>query len=116
MINIVSKTIGKFIFNNDWFTTRLIRYKSSSIRIIYYHMISDSSNSFYFSNKGINFKVTNLEKKSKTKDIDTSLLEKELSLKLGLKLTISDKNNKGNIKIEYRTISQREKIIQKLKD
>lgn len=69
-----------------------------------------------FSNKGINFKVTNLEKKSKTKDIDTSLLEKELSLKLGLKLTISDKNNKGNIKIEYRTISQREKIIQKLKD
>ena len=69
-----------------------------------------------FSNKGINFKVTNLEKESKTKDIDTSLLEKELSLKLGLKLTISDKNNKGNIKIEYRTISQREKIIQKLKD
>lgn len=57
MINIVSKTIGKFIFNNDWFTTRLIRYKSSSIRIIYYHMISDSSNSFYFSNKGISRKI-----------------------------------------------------------
>ena len=56
------------------------------------------------------------KKEIKEKDADTVLLEKELSLKLGVKLTINDKNNKGNIKIEYRTISQREKIIQKLKD
>ena len=69
-----------------------------------------------FNKKDINFKLTEIEKKIKTKDADTSLLEKELSLKLGVKLTINDKNNKGNIKIEYRTISQREKIIQKLKD
>jgi len=69
-----------------------------------------------FNKKDINFKLTETEKKIKTKDADTSLLEKELSLKLGVKLTISDKNNKGNIKIEYRTISQREKIIQKLKN
>ena len=69
-----------------------------------------------FNKKYINFKLTETEKKIKTKDADTSLLEKELSLKLGVKLTISDKNNKGNIKIEYRTISQREKIIQKLKN
>ncbi len=48
------------------------------------------------------------------KDADTSLLEKELSLKLGVKLTINDKNNKGNIKIEYRNIDQREKILNKL--
>ena len=39
---------------------------------------------------------------------------KELSLKLGVKLTINDKNNKGNIKIEYRNIDQRENIIKKL--
>ena len=48
------------------------------------------------------------------KDSDTVLLEKELSLKLGVKLTINDKNNKGNIKIEYRNIPQRENIIKKL--
>ena len=51
----------------------------------------------------------------KEKDADTTLLEKELSLKLGLKFSINDKNNKGNIKIEYRNIEQREKIINKLK-
>ena len=48
------------------------------------------------------------------KDADTTILEKELSLKLGVKLTINDKNNKGNIKIEYRNVSQRENIIKKL--
>ena len=48
------------------------------------------------------------------KDADTAILEKELSLKLGVKLTINDKNNKGNIKIEYRNIEQRENIIKKL--
>ena len=59
----------------------------------------------------------NLKKnfKKKEKDADTTLLEKELSLKLGLKLSINDRNNKGNIKIEYRNIDQREKIINKLK-
>ena len=55
----------------------------------------------------------NFEKKEK--DADTTLLEKELSLKLGVKFSINDKNNKGNIKIEYRNIEQREKIINKLK-
>ena len=54
------------------------------------------------------------EKTIKEKDADTVLLEKELSLKLGVKLTINDKNNKGNIKIEYRNIEQRENIIKKL--
>ena len=67
-----------------------------------------------FNKKDINFKLTEIEKKIKTKDADTSLLEKELSLKLGVKLTINDKNNKGNIKIEYRNVSQRENIIKKL--
>ena len=59
----------------------------------------------------------NLKKnfKEKEKDADTTLLEKELSLKLGVKFSINDKNNKGNIKIEYRNIEQREKIINKLK-
>ena len=60
-------------------------------------------------------KKINLEKKKiKEKDADTVILEKELSLKLGVKLTINDKNNKGNIKIEYRNIDQRENIIKKL--
>ena len=54
------------------------------------------------------------KKEIKEKDADTVLLEKELSLKLGVKLTINDKNNKGNIKIEYRNIPQRENIIKKL--
>ena len=54
------------------------------------------------------------KKEIKEKDADTVLLEKELSLKLGVKLTINDKNNKGNIKIEYRNIAQRENIIKKL--
>ena len=53
-------------------------------------------------------------KKIKEKDADTVILEKELSLKLGVKLTINDKNNKGNIKIEYRNVGQRENIIKKL--
>ena len=62
------------------------------------------------------YKTKNLvkEKKIKEKDADTVILEKELSLKLGVKLTINDKNNKGNIKIEYRNIDQREKILNKL--
>ena len=54
------------------------------------------------------------EKNGKEKDADTVILEKELSLKLGVKLTINDKNNKGNIKIEYRNVGQRESIIKKL--
>ena len=54
------------------------------------------------------------KKEIKEKDTDTVLLEKELSLKLGVKLTINDKNNKGKIKIEYRNIPQRENIIKKL--
>ena len=54
------------------------------------------------------------EKNIKEKDADTVILEKELSLKLGVKLTINDKKNKGNIKIEYRNIDQRENIIKKL--
>jgi ParB family chromosome partitioning protein len=54
------------------------------------------------------------EKKIKEKDADTVILEKELSLKLGVKLTINDKDNKGNIKIEYRNVDQRENIIKKL--
>tara|TARA_Y100001960_G_scaffold332599_1_gene433739 strand:+ start:3225 stop:4091 length:867 start_codon:yes stop_codon:yes gene_type:complete len=55
-----------------------------------------------------------VDKKIKEKDADTAILEKELSLKLGVKLTINDKNNKGNIKIEYRNVDQRENIIKKL--
>jgi ParB family chromosome partitioning protein len=68
-------------------------------------------------NKGdLNKKTKNSvsEKIIKEKDADTVILEKELSLKLGVKLTINDKSNKGNIKIEYRTIDQRENIIKKL--
>jgi len=57
-------------------------------------------------------KTTN--KNINIKDTDTEILEKELSLKLGVKLTINDKNNKGNIKIQYRNIQQRENIIKKL--
>ena len=57
----------------------------------------------------------NLKIKTTEKDADTSLLEKELSLKLGMKLLINDKNNKGNIKIEYKNADQREKIINILK-
>ena len=68
-------------------------------------------------NKGdLEKKVDNLknEKNLKEKDADTTILEKELSLKLGVKLTINDKNNRGNIKIQYRSIDQRENIIKKL--
>ncbi len=54
------------------------------------------------------------KKINKEKDSDTALLEKELSLKLGVKLTINNNGNKGNIKIEYRNIDQRENIIKKL--
>jgi len=54
------------------------------------------------------------DKKIREKDADTAILEKELSLKIGVKLTINDKNNKGNIKIEYRNLDQRENIIKKL--
>ncbi len=60
-------------------------------------------------------KIKNInEKDIKEKDADTIILEKELSLKLGVKLTINDKNNKGNIKIEYRNLDQRENILKKL--
>ena len=48
--------------------------------------------------------------KIKKKKKDTGIK----SLKLGVKLTINDKNNKGNIKIEYRNVDQRENIIKKL--
>ena len=70
-----------------------------------------------FHQKDLNTNKENFDKKKtiKEKDADTSLLEKELSLKLGVKLTINDKNNKGNIKIEYRNIDQREKILNKLR-
>ena len=69
-----------------------------------------------FHKKNLLKKTENLgkEKTIKEKDADTAILEKELSLKLGVKLTINDKNNKGNIKIEYRNIDQRENIIKKL--
>ena len=69
-----------------------------------------------FYKKDLDKKTKNLfsEKTIKEKDADTIILEKELSLKLGVKLTINDKNNKGNIKIEYRNIDQRENIIKKL--
>ena len=69
-----------------------------------------------FHQKDLNINKENFDNKKtiKEKDADTSLLEKELSLKLGVKLTINDKNNKGNIKIEYRNIDQREKILNKL--
>ena len=70
-----------------------------------------------FHQKDLNNNKENFDKKKtiKEKDADTSLLEKELSSKLGVKLTINDKNNKGNIKIEYRNIDQREKILNKLR-
>ena len=69
-----------------------------------------------FHKEDLNKKIKSLvsEKTIKEKDADTTILEKELSLKLGVKLTINDKNNKGNIKIEYRNIDQRENIIKKL--
>ena len=70
-----------------------------------------------FHQKDLNVNKENFDKKKtiKEKDADTNILEKELSLKLGVKLTINDKNNKGNIKIEYRNIDQREKILDKLR-
>ena len=70
-----------------------------------------------FHQKDLNTNKENFDKKKtiKEKDADTNILEKELSLKLGVKLTINDKNNKGNIKIEYRNIDQREKILDKLR-
>ena len=69
-----------------------------------------------FHKEDLNKKIKSLVsgKTIKEKDADTIILEKELSLKLGVKLTINDKNNKGNIKIEYRNIGQRENIIKKL--
>jgi len=69
-----------------------------------------------FHKEDLNKKIKSLvsEKTIKEKDADTIILEKELSLKLGVKLTINDKNNKGNIKIEYRNVGQRENIIKKL--
>jgi len=69
-----------------------------------------------FHKEDLNKKIKSLVsgKTIKEKDADTIILEKELSLKLGVKLTINDKNNKGNIKIEYRNVGQRENIIKKL--
>ena len=69
-----------------------------------------------FHTEDLDKKTKNLvkEKKINEKDADTAILEKELSLKIGVKLTINDKKNKGNIKIEYRNLDQRENIIKKL--
>ena len=69
-----------------------------------------------FHKEDLHKKTENLgkEKTIKEKDADTAILEKELSLKLGVKLTINDKKNKGNIKIEYSNVDQRENIIKKL--
>ena len=69
---------------------------------------------FHKEDLGKKIKGLDKEKKITEKDADTVILEKELSLKLGVKLTINDKNNKGNIKIEYTNVDQRENIIKKL--
>ena len=74
-------------------------------------------NLFYKGGEKRNQDIDSLDKKNKDlkeKDADTAILEKELSLKLGVKLTINDRNSKGSIKIEYRNIQQRENIIKKL--
>ena len=71
-------------------------------------------NLFHKEDLGKKIEGLDKEKKIKEKDADTVILEKELSLKLGVKLTINDKKNKGNIKIEYRNVDQRENIIKKL--
>ena len=76
--------------------------------------IEEGIHSFTFDIKDSFFKAFSQSEVRCANIIATVLLEKELSLKLGVKLTINDKNNKGNIKIEYRNIPQRENIIKKL--
>ena len=91
--------------NAEDFAKKIIKEELSvrDVEKLFHKGASSDGNEDKTTNKNINIK-----------DTDTEILEKELSLKLGVKLTINDKNNKGNIKIQYRNIQQRENIIKKL--
>ena len=47
------KNIGNFLYKNQWFTSRLFKANNNSLRIVYYHMISDINHPFYFNKKSI---------------------------------------------------------------
>lgn len=53
MTNKILGLIGGFLASNKWFTVRLLCYRNKSIRIVYYHMISDIDKNYYFKNKAI---------------------------------------------------------------
>lgn len=53
---------------------------------------------------------------AKGKSADTLELEAELSLLLGFKVTISGEGDRGDVRIAYRNLSQRERIIARLQN
>ncbi|MFK8060279.1 MAG: polysaccharide deacetylase family protein [Polaribacter sp.] len=55
MINQIIKISGNLLLNNPKLNDRLLNYKKDSLRIVYYHMVSNKENkTFYFENKSIN--------------------------------------------------------------
>ena len=49
------------------------------------------------------------------KDVNIISLEKELSIFLGLRVSIQDKNSRGHVTIEYETLEQFDDILDRLK-
>ena len=49
-----------------------------------------------------------------TKDSDTRALEHDLSLKLGLKVSIEDRGGKGHIMVRYENLGQLDDLVQRL--
>jgi peptidoglycan/xylan/chitin deacetylase (PgdA/CDA1 family) len=57
MLNKIINSAGDFLVKNNWFTVRLIKYKNSSVRIVYYHMVSNFERPHYFDHKAISKKL-----------------------------------------------------------
>ena len=53
MINNLKNSFSKLFLNSSFFTLKIINYKSKSIRIVNYHMISDLNHDYYFKNKAL---------------------------------------------------------------
>lgn len=57
MVKKVLGLLGDFLLANPWFTVKLINYKKSSVRVVYYHMVSEEEVPHYFMRKSITRKV-----------------------------------------------------------
>jgi len=62
------------------FTKLLIKYKQNSLRIVYYHMISNVKPDYYFNNKGISLKLFKSQISFYKSHYEIISLEKALSL------------------------------------